>query len=370
MTWVQKVFVVENGRSGVEALGANRPASTVGSETRTRPRRSIRDVNYVIGRWFCRGRAFEVPIRGVEYSPTAFPETLAEAAFSQHDRRMPRLQRKNLSTPDEVRAFPNGRMDLVRLDELAVGYFVFEPGWRWSRDVGPIVGTTTCHHRHIGYAIEGSLVVRMDDGTEMTIGPGDAYEIPPGHDAWVVGEETVRWVEFNSAHEYGRAETEIGEHVLATLVFSDIVGSTATLSRIGDQAWADLVRRHNENIRSVIDRHRGRELATLGDGFLASFDGAARAVQAAAAMDPAVAELGLRVRTGVNTGDIVLDGGQARGIAVHTAARIADLAEAGEVLLSGTTCGLLVDSAFVFRNRGDYELKGLNGPRALFSLQR
>lgn len=283
---------------------------------------------------------------------------------------MPRLQRKNFENPDEVRNFDLGHVDVVRLDELAVGQFILNPGWRWSTNVGPIAGTSSCHHRHIGYSLSGTLEVRMDDGTVMTIVQGDAYEIPPGHDAWVVGDKTVNLVEFNSAHEYARAETEIGEQVLATLVFSDIVGSTAQLAAMGDQRWTELLRRHNERIRTVIDRHRGRELATLGDGFLASFDGAGRAVQAAAAMDPAVTDLGLRVRTGVHTGEIVLDGGQARGLTVHAAARIADLATAGEVLLSGTTCNLLADSPFSFDTRGQHELKGMKGPRPLFALAR
>ncbi len=102
---------------------------------------------------------------------------------------MPRLQRKGFAAPDQVRKFPNWRLDLVTLDENAIGRFRLQPGWRWSTDVKPITGTPSCRHRHLGYAISGSLGVRMDDGTELVIGPGDAYEIPPGHDAWVAGAE-------------------------------------------------------------------------------------------------------------------------------------------------------------------------------------
>ena len=283
---------------------------------------------------------------------------------------MPRLQRKGFTTPDQIREFPNGRIDVVNLDEVAVGRFYFEPGWIWSRDVSPIVGTPSCQHRHVGYTISGVLVVRMDDGTEMIINPGEAYEIPAGHDAWVVGDVPWESVEFTSAHEFAKSSEELGERVLATILFSDIVDSTATLERIGDAEWAKLVRAHNERIRTVIDRHRGREMATLGDGFLALFDGAARAVQAGAAMGPAVAELDLRVRVGIHTGEVEIAGGQARGVAVHAAARVAALAEAGEVLVSGTTCDLIAGSGLSFDSRGEHELKGLTGARPIFALRR
>jgi class 3 adenylate cyclase len=282
---------------------------------------------------------------------------------------MPRLQRKGLQTPDEIRDFPNGTLQMVSLDEIAIGRFVLQPGWRWSKDVAPITGTASCPHRHVGYAISGTLKVRMDDGTELLIGPGDAYEIPSGHDGWVVGDEPWDSVEFTSGHDFARMPEE-SDRALATIVFSDIVDSTATLERIGDGAWNALLRDHNERVRRVIDRFRGREVATLGDGFLALFDGAARAVRAAAAMAPSVADLGLRVRVGLHTGEVELAGGQARGIAVHAAARVAALAGPGEVLVSATTRDLLDGSGLSFAPRGAYHLKGLSGPRAIFALQR
>jgi class 3 adenylate cyclase len=283
---------------------------------------------------------------------------------------VPRLQRKSFGAPDQVRRFANGKIDVVTLDEVSVGRFVLHPGWRWSRDVASIAGTRSCQHRHLGYTISGTLGVRMDDGTEMIIGAGEAYEIPPGHDGWVVGDVPWESVEFTSAHEFAKSTDELGERVLATILFSDVVDSTATLERVGDAEWARLVRAHNERIRAVIDRHRGREMATLGDGFLALFDGAARAVQAAAAMDPSVADLGLRVRVGVHTGEVEIVGGQARGVAVHAAARVAALAGAGEVLISGTTRDLLDGSRLDFESRGKHELKGLRGARPIFALQR
>ena len=155
---------------------------------------------------------------------------------------MPRLQRKSFENPDQVRTFATGHLNVVTLDEVAVGRFVFRPGWRWSKDVGPISGTRSCGHRHLGYTIAGSLHVRLEDGTELTIRPGDAYEIPPGHDAWVVGDVPWDSVEFTSAHAYGLSPYDLGERVLATIVFTDIVGSTPTLQRVGDHEWARLLR--------------------------------------------------------------------------------------------------------------------------------
>jgi len=283
---------------------------------------------------------------------------------------MPRLQRKSFSAPDQVRSFPNGRLDVVRLDDIPVGRFVFQPGWRWSRDVAPITGTRSCQHRHVGYTISGKLGVRMEDGTELVIGPGEAYEIPPGHDAWVVGDEPWTSVEFTSGHTFAASSDELGERVLATIVFSDIVDSTGVLERLGDHAWANLLHEHNVRIRAAIDRYRGREMGTTGDGFLALFDGAAKAANAAMLMSSSVAELGLCIRLGIHTGEVEIGGGQARGLAVHAAARVAALAGAGEVLVSGTTHDLLEGSGLSFESRGVHELKGLSGARPIFALNK
>src|SRR5262249_34128067 len=180
-----------------------------------------------------------------------------------------RVQRKGFDKPDTVRTFTNGRLHVVSLDEVAIARFIFQPGWRWSKDVGPIAGTRSCGHRHLGYTISGSLYVRTEDGTELTIGPGDAYEIPPGHDAWVVGDVPGDSGEFTSGHAYGLSPYDLGERVLATILFTDIVGSTSLVERLGDHAWANVLREHNVRIRAAIDRFRGREIDSAGDGFLA-----------------------------------------------------------------------------------------------------
>ncbi|PYK09350.1 MAG: adenylate/guanylate cyclase domain-containing protein, partial [Verrucomicrobia bacterium] len=163
---------------------------------------------------------------------------------------------------------------------------------------------------------------------------------------------------------------QLGDRVLATVLFSDIVGSTQILERLGDHAWTNVLREHNQRIRAVIDRFRGREMGATGDGFLALFDGAARAVRAGALMDAAVAELGIRVRVGLHTTEVEIAGGQPRGLGVHTAARIAALAGSGEVLVSTTTRDLVDGSGFSFGSRGEYELKGLSGARTVYALRQ
>ena len=281
---------------------------------------------------------------------------------------MPRLQRRSFSSPDQVRRFEHGRIDVIQLDETAIGRFVFEPGWRWSHDVRPLVGGDSCQNRHVGYVISGHLHVQMTDGTELDIVAGDAYEIPPSHDAWVVGDELWDTVEFTSARIFAVPADAADERVLATILFTDIVDSTATLARMGDAAWRRVLLEHNDRVRQVIDLYRGREIGTTGDGFLALFDSAGRAVRCAAAIGPAVAELGIGVRAGLHTGEVAVAGGQARGLAVHAAARIAALAGAGEVLVSATTRDLLDGSGLTLEDRGSHELKGLDGPRHVFAL--
>jgi class 3 adenylate cyclase len=263
-----------------------------------------------------------------------------------------------------------GHVDVVNLDETSVGRFIWEPGWRWSEVVKPVVDTPSCVNRHLGYAIAGHLHVQLDDGTELDIVAGDAYEIPPGHDAWVVGETTFDAVEFASARLFGIAPDEEDERTLATILFTDIVDSTQMLARIGDKAWRRLLLEHNDALRSELDRFRGREIVTTGDGFLALFDGAARAVRCAAAMTDSVRPLGIEIRAGLHTGEVTVAGGNARGVAVHAAARVAALAGPGEVLVSGTTRDLLDGSGLLFEDRGAHELRGLDGVRQVYALVR
>jgi uncharacterized cupin superfamily protein len=108
------------------------------------------------------------------------------------------------SKPDETRRFDKGRMDVANIGQTVIGRFTFEPGWKWSTSVKPMVKTESCQLRHTGYIISGRMRARMDDGTEMEFGPGEAVVVPPGHDAWVVGNEPCVGIDFTGAKTYAQ----------------------------------------------------------------------------------------------------------------------------------------------------------------------
>ena len=149
------------------------------------------------------------------------------------------------------------------------------------------------------------------------------------------------------------------ERMLATVLFTDVVGSTKRVAELGDRRWTELLERHNATVRAMIARYRGQEVSTTGDGFLATFDGPARAVKCAQAICAAVKPLGLEVRAGCHTGEIELMGADVGGIAVHVGARVAALAAPSEVLVSSTVKDLVAGSGLVFEDRGEHELKGV-----------
>jgi len=117
---------------------------------------------------------------------------------------LPKLAKKNLGSPDETRTFDKGKFEVVTIGELKLGRATFQPGWKWSTSVKPIAKTSSCQVHHVGYTISGSMEGTLDDGTKFKIGPGDSFEIPPGHDAWVVGNEAVVYLEFLGAGEYAK----------------------------------------------------------------------------------------------------------------------------------------------------------------------
>jgi class 3 adenylate cyclase len=282
---------------------------------------------------------------------------------------MPRLQAKSFAAPDEVRTMPNVRFETVGLDEATVGHCRFEPGWRWSTDLGPMVGTPTCLMRHFGYTMSGAVRVVMDDGQTLDIGPDTVFEIPPGHDKWVLGDEpwvTIEWGASGRALDV--ALNEVRGRSLATVMFTDIVGSTAKLELVGDAAWHDLLVAHNARLREELNVFRGREVKTTGDGFLAVFDSPTRAVLCAAAMTRSAQAVALPIRVGVHTGEVEFVGDDVRGIAVHAAARVLSLAGPNEVLVSSTTSDLLEGSDLILEDAGSHELKGLSGARQVFRL--
>lgn len=281
---------------------------------------------------------------------------------------MARLQAKSFATPDEVRTTEHGTILIIDLDDMVVGRQVLDPGWRWSEVVKPIAGTELCEYHHIGVTISGAVHVRMRDGTELELGPDTAYEIPPGHDAWVTGTEPYVSFDFSGMRGFAITPDAPGDRVLATIMFTDVVDSTATAERLGDTRWRGMLTDQADRVRLNLAAFRGREIKDTGDGFLAIFDGTARAVRCAAAIRDSVAELGIQIRAGIHTGEVEVVPNDVRGVAVHTAARILALARPGEVLVSGTTYELLAGSGLPFVDRGSHELKGLQGVRSLYSL--
>lgn len=280
------------------------------------------------------------------------------------------LRRKRFDRPDEIRRVEKAHIELVELGELTIGRALFEPGWRWSEHVKPIVGTESCQVHHLGYVVSGHLHIEMTDGASMDVMGGDAFEIPPGHDAWVIGDEPWISVDWAGRRLFAKSPKEISDRVFTTLVFTDLSGSTETLNRLGDTRWRLLLAEHNQAVRAEIERFGGREAKTTGDGFFVLFDSPARAVRGAAAMVDAATAHGLAARAGVHAGEVELEGEEVRGIAVHAAARILRVAQPGEVMVSTTVRDLLSGSGLEFADRGEFELRGLDGRRGLAALVR
>ena len=159
------------------------------------------------------------------------------------------------------------------------------------------------------------------------------------------------------------------DRVLATVLFTDVVGSTETATRVGDRAWRSLLERHHQVVRRALARWRGREIDTAGDGFLATFDGPARAIRCAVAATEGIRELGLQIRAGLHTGEVEIAGGDVRGIAVHIGSRVAGLAGPGEVLVSRTVADLVAGSGIVLAERGEHELKGVSGTWLVYAVE-
>jgi class 3 adenylate cyclase len=277
------------------------------------------------------------------------------------------LQSKRFDEPDELITLPLLTSQVVVLGEVYLARSTHEPGWRWSQHVKPVVGTPSCQHHHMGVVVAGQLEVVTDAGARRRFVAGEALEVPPGHDAWVVGDEPMVTIEFTGVRGWAKP-AETGERVVATLLVTDIVESTAVAADLGDAAWRERLARHGDRVRVQLDRYRGLEVTTTGDGFLAVFDGAARAVRCAAAIRDVAVEDDLRIRAGVHSGEVERQADNIRGVAVHAVTRIAALAEPGEVLVSASAASLLEGSDLALEDAGEHELRGLPGRRRLHRL--
>jgi class 3 adenylate cyclase/pimeloyl-ACP methyl ester carboxylesterase len=191
--------------------------------------------------------------------------------------------------------------------------------------------------------------------------PGDAH--PP----WM-GDTAALVDEIQQFLTGSRSAADV-ERVLATVLFTDIVGSTERAVALGDRAWRDLLGRHHAIVRHEIERYRGREVDTTGDGFLATFDGPARAIRCAKSIRDMVRNLGIETRIGLHTGECERVDDKVAGIAVHTGARVMAEAEAGEILVSSTVKDLVAGSGLDFREHGTHTLKGIPGEWRLFAVE-
>jgi pimeloyl-ACP methyl ester carboxylesterase/class 3 adenylate cyclase len=213
---------------------------------------------------------------------------------------------------------------------------------------------------------EGRYLADRIPGAEMVELPG------LDHGWWVDPMQIVREVEPFLRGIWDRREWDVVEtdRVLATVLFTDIVGSTVKLAELGDRGWRELLQQHHALVRRQLVRFSGREVDTAGDGFFASFDGPARAIRCATAITEGVRDLGLEVRAGLHTGECEVVDGKVGGIAVHIGARVAAQAAPGEVLVSSTVKDLVAGSGIQFAERGVAELKGVPGEWHLYSVVR
>jgi class 3 adenylate cyclase len=199
--------------------------------------------------------------------------------------------------------------------------------------------------------------------------PGAKYVEMPGDDHLVFTGDVDRLADEIEQFLTGNRPEPNPDRVLATVLLTDIADSTQRAAEVGDQRWRELLDRHDEVVRRALERFRGKEVTATGDGFLAAFDGPARAVHCALAVTEGARSLGLPVRSGLHTGECEPRGDQLGGIAVHIAARVASLAQPGQVLVSRTVTDLVVGSRLEFSDRGDHELKGVPGTWRLFAVQ-
>jgi class 3 adenylate cyclase len=222
-----------------------------------------------------------------------------------------------------------------------------------------------------------TLVLRQDDDSYLDERhsryvaahiPNARYVEIPGEKAFWLGRET----EFADEIEHfltGARRAVVSDRVLATVLFTDIVGSTERAAAMGDGSWRSLLERHDSLVRQEVEGHRGRLVKSLGDGALAIFDGPSRAISSAIAVRDQLRGLGLEIRAGLHTGECeLLPGDDVSGLAVHIGARVSGLAGPGEVLVSSTVRDLIVGSGLTLNDRGQHELKGVPGSWRIFAV--
>ena len=199
--------------------------------------------------------------------------------------------------------------------------------------------------------------------------PGARYVELPGEDSYIAIGDIDSPLEEIQHFLTGTRPVVGSERVLATVLFTDIVGSTERAAQLGDHRWKELLSRHDELMRRQVERHRGRIIKSLGDGGLALFDAPSRAITSAIAIRDGVRDLGLEIRAGLHTGECELQDDDVGGLAVHIGARVSGLAGPGEVLVSSTVHDLVVGSGIALTDRGEQALKGVPGAWRTYAVE-
>ena len=237
----------------------------------------------------------------------------------------------------------------------------------WRSDLRPVLDTITTPtlllYREVGPAATNQhgdyLAAHLRDARLITLSGTDALPF--------LGDVVGLVAEVQEFLTGARSEP-VPDRILATVLFSDIVDSTAQATSLGDRTWTERLDAHDALVRRELQRFRGREIKTTGDGFLATFDGPARAIRSACAIRDGAQTLGISVRVGLHTGEVEVRRDDIGGIAVHTAARVQGRAEPGEVCVSRTVVDLVAGSGITFDDRGEHELKGVTGAWRLFAV--
>ncbi len=274
---------------------------------------------------------------------------------------------RDLGEPEAVVRYPLGATYQVRIAGTVISRHILQPGWSWEEHAQPLVGTPSCELYHRGIVIRGRMGVRTEEGEGFVIEPNQVFDLMPRHLTWVEGDEELEMVDWAGGAGF---DTQPGEEnrTVITMLFTDIVDSTVQARKTGDVAWKRTLSMHNDLVRSVFVRFGGREVDAVGDSFLITFDGAERAIRCGLAIVEALAAIGIAIRVGIHSGEVVLSGDAIRGVAVHTAARVMAQAGAGEVLVSGSTHDLAEGATgLTFDSRGRHRLKGLERERELFA---
>jgi len=280
-----------------------------------------------------------------------------------------RVEVRDLDDPDVVVTDPLRASSQVRLAQTVVTRHVLQPGWSWEEHAQPSVGTPSCELYHRGVVLSGRMGIRTDEGEELVVGPNQVFDLPPGHVVWVEGEDELVMVDWAGGAGF---DPQLGTEgrAMATILFTDIVDSTARAGAAGDASWERISAMHDDVVRSVLPGFGGREIETAGDSFLVVFDNVESAIRCGLALVEALSAIQLPIRVGIHSGEVVMSPDDVRGLAVHAAARIVDQAQAGEILVSGTTRDLAEGATgLMFESRGRFRLKGLEREHELFSAQ-